>query len=187
MKYILLLICFAFGVEAHGQHIELIKGKDTVRIQNGAHNWIGLTTGADTILFNQGKNRNRLAYEISEIDSETITLKRPKVYRDTVFEYQSIYYLPFVAHDLRLKDHFRKGDKKFYRAMVISQYEYKTFAYKDITSIEYPPNTHLAPKGCIMCVFMLPLYPHLMRQANQRSAPDNYKIPEWQIRYCPKA
>lgn len=191
MKNILLLLCsmFAAIVHSYGQGIDVVKGSDTVHISHhpGAAAWIGLTTTAtDTVRYNDGKSKDIFAYEIAEINPHSITLKRPLEYRDTVFEYQSIYYLPYVAKHLRLKEHFKEDNRKLYRAMVISKYEYRTFAYKDITSIQYPPKVNEKQTGCIMCVLMFPIYPQLIRQANERSVPKSYKMPEWQLIYRSK-
>lgn len=176
-------MCFTGSAGSVRHEINLVKGKDTILIMN--EEWrtdlIGLTTATDTIVYDH-KDKTELGYEVHRIDEDSIIVKRPKVYRDTLIVYENNNY-SFHLHGHRFKNHRRKDGLHYVTWLAVDEYEYRSFAYKDITSFQYPPKAHIIQSACIVCIIMPFTYPFLIRESSLRTIPRTYKIPDWKLFY----
>jgi hypothetical protein len=162
----------------YGVHLK--KNKKAIVIAGG---WIGLTTNNDTVKFFGEKD---LSYAIYETTKDSFLLRKPEKHIDTVVrtgEYASI---PRVRADFRYVKSFRKEKKRYASIILIESYTYKSFAYKDLTSIQYPPDA-ANTTGCIFCI-LVPVYNvYYILRMRRRSVPKNFNLPGWELVVVNKA
>lgn len=185
---LLTILLIAPGTYSHAQEIQLRKNKELVFIQHRNEknyrrrdHWIGFTTQTDTIIYHRNK-KDYYSYEIHAIDSNSITVKKPKVSHDTTLYYEKATYPPSINQPFRRMYHYTKDDKKYYKLLAIDEYEYRTFQLKDLTTIQYPPKGSVPQTGCIMCI-LPPFWPILYHQNRLHGTPRNYDLRQWKLTY----
>ncbi|HET9277092.1 MAG TPA: hypothetical protein VFN95_02880, partial [Flavitalea sp.] len=119
------------------------------KVELKPHAWIGLITENDTIGYSHPEDNS---YYIFTTGKDSIILRKPdSVIRRSV-NYQLIYENK-LAYEYRMKKYFKGDGELFCEIEEIANYQYKSFAYKDILSLIYTLYTGKGD-GCIGCWFV---------------------------------
>ena len=132
---------------SYSQKAYLKKAKKKVELRPRA--WIGLTTGNDTVSYYQPEGDS---YYIFAISKDSIVLRKPDSLIRRSVNYQLIYENK-LPYEYRMKKYFKRDGELFCEIEEIVNYQYKSFAYKDILSLTYPLYMGKG-NGCIGCWFV---------------------------------
>lgn len=140
--------------------------------------FIGVSTDELSIPY---KEHGVLSYQIVRFTKDTLLLRRPLQYHDTVTSFY-LSCVPYIGKDYLYYKPFRKNGKPLCKLYIIDAYTYKVVLPDQLKTISYPPG---APKmydnGCIFCAF-IPVYNiFYLRQTRKKSVPRTYNLSEWKL------
>jgi len=148
--FLIAFILTFFIHSANAQKVFLVLGKKKVPLPNPniASQWVGLTTPNDTVKYFDKKG---LSYSLFKANQDSIIIKRPLEYYDTsILVYGNANNFSFEHTN---EKYFKENGKRYVRLIKVDKDEYKSFAYKDITSFTYPTYTGKGD-GCEACILI---------------------------------
>ncbi len=166
------------------QKVFLVRERDTVPFPNLNYHFeiLGLETDADTIRYDDGV----AGFRIVEAGKDSVKLRRPLKYADTSIRWSN-------RHDRHSDSgvslanlhytHFKQYKSRgiWYDLFVrVDQYEYKSFAYKDIRTLEYP-TYHGSGDGCVGCVLIPGINVIYIIYATRRWKPRRLEMKKWKF------
>lgn len=167
------IILFFASFFTYGQSVYLVKNKDTVYIRKG---FIGVSNQNANFKY---KEFDELSYVIEVFNKDTLLLKRPIKYYDTIVSFEQ-YSLPYIEKDFRFVKSFRENGKRMAKISIIEQYQYDFFNPSQLKTISYPPKSD-NQVGCIFCIFM-PVYNiFYIKNTRKYYIPNTYKLSEWKL------
>jgi hypothetical protein len=162
----------AIAIDDHSI-MHLRKKKNVVRIYQG--DYFGLTTASDTVKYFGEKIHS---YRLFKLDTNCFVLRRPLLYKDTIVESKRLSVIDGREH--LFGEPFRTGKKYYASIVLVDSYEYKTVLFKNISSIQYPPDAGNT-MGCFSCA-IIPVY-NIFYFINLRKRwhPKNFPIGKWRM------
>jgi len=142
-------------------------------------NYVGLTTLKDTIKY---FDEDKLSYKLFEIKNDSLILRKPSVYRDSIVNCNNNYeQLQKLKFDFIYVDNFKENENTFCKIAIIDKYEFKKIPNSEITSIQFPPKVDEPGNSCMFCI-LIPIYNiYFISESKKHWKPKKYKMEKWKF------
>jgi hypothetical protein len=160
------------------EKVFLVHKKDTVPFPNINYHFelLSLETDTDTLRYDDGV----AGFRIVEAGKDSVKLRRPLKYADTSIRWGNNYNRPSDS-GVSLADLYYTYFKQYKsRGIRYDQYEYKSFAYKDIRTLEYP-TYHGSGDGCVGCMLIPGINVIYIIYATRRWKPRRLDMKKWKF------
>lgn len=182
---VLWVVFLAGTVSAQGQKVFLVHRKNKAPFPNHYDHSrvIGVRTDTDTILYNKDLVEG---FRIDEVGTDSVRLKRPLKYSDTCIRSADRFYRlsSVTGHPEDSNYFYRKECKKegvrYHLYVRVDQYEYRSYAYKDIRALKYP-TYHGSGDGCSGCILIPGINVIWLIYAIKRWEPRNLDMAKWKF------
>lgn len=177
IKRFLTGLAFLIFCTAHSQSKIQISNTNGKIISIKNENFIGLMTKDETVKYKEDGN---LSYRLYKISKDTLVLRKPAIYRDSIIDFTGKSGSYLKANWI-FTENLSKEGKVLYKVAMVERYNYKTFAIAEITSLQFPPKIDQKRVGCVFCIF-IPIYNlFYIAESKQYHLPKSYSMKKWQL------
>jgi hypothetical protein len=159
---------------AAAQKLYIIKDKEKIFLS--PKSWIGITTKTDTVKYIGEKE---MSFYIFHTSHDSITVRKPLTITDTAVLYYDGLYKTF-DFDFQVKKYYKLKGQQFVTIGKITAFFYKSFAYADIISIQYP-DKQFDEEGCAGCILVPGLNIWYLLNARSKTKHRNRDMQQWKF------
>ena len=162
------------------QQVFLVHKKNKVPFPNDKYHFyvLGLETNTDTILYNEDLVKG---FRIVEAGNDSVKLRRPSKYSEvsirTGIKYNRV---RTVDSTYSYRKEYKRGGIHYYLFTRVDQYEYKSFAYKDIRTLKYITYQG-SYDGCVGCILIPGINVIYLIYAARRDRPRRLDMKKWKF------